>query len=98
MASEMIRPTAVNFLDQMLRSGDGNLRIHDLEISGRSGIVGKTLMESDLKNRFNILVLGTREPDETITFNPPPSYQIDRGTTLIIMGDIENIKRARKAI
>jgi len=98
MASEMIRPTAVNFLDQMLRSGDGNLRIQDLEISDHSGIIGKTLMESNLKNRFNILVLGTKKPDATMTFNPPPSHILDRGTTLIIMGDVENIKKARQAI
>lgn len=98
MASEMIRPTAVNFLDQMLRSSVGNVRIHDLKISDRSRISGKTIMESDLKNRFNLLVLGTKEPDGQITFNPPPSHLLKQGTTLIVMGDIQNIKKARQAI
>ncbi|MCD6584432.1 MAG: potassium channel protein [Desulfobacteraceae bacterium] len=98
MASEMIRPTAVNFLDQMLRSGDGNLRIHDLTISDQSDFSKKTLMASNIKNRFNLLVLGTKTPDGEITFNPPPDYLLEQGTTLILMGDIKNIQRARKTI
>jgi len=98
MASEMIRPTAVDFLDQMLRSGDGNLRIHDLKISDQSDFRGKTLMASNLKNRFNLLVLGTKAPDGEITFNPPPDYRLEQGTTLILMGDIKNIQNARKMI
>jgi voltage-gated potassium channel len=33
MASEMIRPTVVDFLDRMLRSKQGNLRIHQIIVS-----------------------------------------------------------------
>lgn len=98
MASEMIRPTAVSFLDQMLRSGDGNLRIHDLRISGHSGMVGKTIMESNLKNRFNLLVVGIRKPDGEMIFNPAPAYVLEKGSTLIIMGELENIQKARQSV
>ncbi|MDA8404414.1 MAG: potassium channel family protein, partial [Desulfobacteraceae bacterium] len=52
MASEMIRPAAVDFLDQMLRSGEGNLRIHELTIRPHSPLAGKTISESGLKNKF----------------------------------------------
>ena len=94
MASEMIRPTAVNFLDQMLRSGDGNIRIHELNITEQSPIKDKTLMDSDLKNKYNLLVLGAHKTDGTIVFNPPPSFMLTAGTTLIVMGNIEDIKKA----
>ena len=98
MASEMIRPTAVSFLDQMLRSGDGNLRIHDLKIPDRSSMIGKTLMESNLKNRFDLLVLGVRKPNREMMFNPAPSYVLEKRSTLIIMGNIENIQKARQTM
>ena len=98
MASEMIRPTAVNFLDQMLRSGEGNLRIHELKISEHSAMMGKSLMESNLKNRFNLLVLGVRQPAGTMAFNPGPSFVLEKGSTLIIMGDVENIRKARQTL
>jgi voltage-gated potassium channel len=98
MASEMIRPAAVDFLDQMLRTNDGNLRIHELNISDTSLISGKTIQESDLKTKFNLLVLGAKSLKGDTSFNPPPSLVLMPGATLIVMGDVENIKRAAQMV
>ena len=95
MASEMIRPAAVDFLDQMLRSGDGNLRIHELKISKDSHLSGKTILESGLKNKLNLLALGAKDANGHIQFNPEPTMTLTPGTTLIIMGDIRDIKKIR---
>jgi voltage-gated potassium channel len=98
MASEMIRPAAVDFLDKMLRSNDGNLRIHELNISETSPISGKTIQESDLRNKFNLLVLGAKRLKGEIAFNPSPSLVLTPGDTLIVMGDVENIKQAGQMV
>ena len=95
MASEMIRPAAVDFLDQMLRSGEGNLRIHELTIRPHSPLAGKTISESGLKNKFDLLVLGAKDADGNIRFNPEPSLAMEPNMTFIIMGDIRNIKKVR---
>lgn len=95
MASEMLRPAAVDFLDQMLRSGDGNLRIHEITVSDPSPLSGKTILESNLKQKHDLLVLGVKEGDGRITFNPPPSRRMSPGDTFIVMGDIRTIKKVR---
>ncbi len=97
MASEMIRPTAVDFLDRMLRSKQGNLRIHELKVSENSNLVGKNLMHSGLKSKFGILVLGKKEIGEDIQFNPQPTLLLNPGLILIIMGDVADIARAKKS-
>jgi voltage-gated potassium channel len=97
MASEMIRPTVVEFLDRMLRSRHGNLRIHELAISESSDIVGKKISESGLKDKFDLLVLGRRYATEEIEFNPSHLQVIEAGMKLIVMGEIENIDRVKKA-
>jgi len=97
MASEMIRPTVVDFLDRMLRSKQGNLRIHQIAIRENSDIAGKNLHESGLKAKFNLLVLAVRHDNGKIEFNPPASQVLTAGMTLITMGDVDNIVRARKA-
>ena len=97
MASEMIRPTVVDFLDRMLRSKQGNLRIHQIEVRQNSGIAGKNLHESGLKAKFNLLILAVRHDDGEIEFNPQPSQVLNAGMTLIIMGEVDNIARAKKA-
>ncbi len=92
MASEMIRPTAVDFLDSMLRSKKGNLRIHQLTVSQNGGLADKTIGDSRIEPEFDMLVLGSKKVDEEeIRFNPPDSMKMDIGMILIIMGDADNI-------
>lgn len=96
MASEMIRPTVVNFLDSMLRSSQGNLRIHQITVSENSAMEGRKIKETGLTDKFNLLVLGARQAAREIEFNPSPEQVLTNGTTLIVMGEVDDIARARK--
>ena len=96
MASEMIRPAAVDFLDSMLRSRKQDLRIHQITVSAHSSAVGKKISESGIKDKFNLLVLGAKQNSEEIEFNPSPSQVLKEGMTLIVMGNVDDIARARK--
>ena len=98
MAAEMIRPEAIAFLDNMLRSERGDLRIHQISVSGNSTLAGKTIMKSGLRDQFNLLVLGVRRKDGGFEFRPPSSSVLETGMTLIVMGDIDNINLAREAL
>ncbi|MFH1982701.1 MAG: NAD-binding protein [Pseudomonadota bacterium] len=94
IASEMIRPTVVNFLDSMLRSKRGNLRIHQIVVGSNSPMVGVAMKDSGLKSQYRLLVLGAQEEERDIEFNPDPMTPLRSGMTLIVMGDMEDIARA----
>jgi voltage-gated potassium channel len=98
IASEMIRPEAVEFLDNMLRSERGELRIHPIAVRENSDLVGKPILQSGLRDRFNLLLLGVRKKEGEFEFRPPSSFVIEAGMTLIVMGDIENIHLAREEL
>ena len=98
MASEMIRPAAVEFLDNLLRSERGELRIHQIPVGIDSLLTGKPIMKSGLRDQFNLLLLGVRRQDGEFEFRPPSSFVLEAGMTLIVMGDIDNINRAREAL
>ncbi len=98
MASELIRPAAVSFLDKMLRSAKGTLRIHEITVGGGSSMLDKSIMHSGLKDKFGLMVLGARQKGgQDIIFNPPPSMPLSSGTTLVVMGDVDQIAKAREA-
>ena len=97
MASEMLRPTVVDFLDSMLRSKQGNLRIHELRVSENSQYKGKTIQDSGFKAKYDILILGAKQPGREIRFNPTASTVLEEGMTLIVMGDVADIANAKKA-
>lgn len=95
MASEMIRPAAVDFLDSMLRSTRGNLRIHEIVIAEKSPLLDKNIIDAGLKQKFDLLVLGIRNNNKEIEFDPDPTRILASGETLIVMGEVENITRVR---
>jgi len=97
MASEMIRPTVVDFLDKMLRSSQGTLRFNELTLSEAGVFSGKTIGESGIKDKFKLLIVAVKEEQGSISFNPPPSLGLKGGTTLIVMGDVADIQKAKKA-
>ena len=96
MASEMLRPTVVDFLDSMLRSSQGNLRIHQVVVTTSATVAGKSIADSGLKDKHGLLVLGSKLPGQEIKFNPVSSEILKPGMTLIVMGNVENIAKVKK--
>ncbi len=96
MASVMIRPTVVDFLDKMLRSSQGTLRFNELPLSEGGVFSGKTIGESGIKDKFRLLIVAVKEADGTIDFNPSPGKSLAEEMTLIVMGDVTDIQKAKK--
>jgi voltage-gated potassium channel len=96
MASAMIRPTVVGFLDTMLRSRQGDIRIHELFIPYNSQLNGKNIIEPGLKDYFGLLILGLRYQNGDLEFNPSPSKTLENGMALIVMGETGRIVEAAK--
>jgi uncharacterized protein with PhoU and TrkA domain len=82
MASEMIRPTVVSFLDIMLRDRDSNLRVE--EVTVRNTLAGKTVSELDLGKYRHLLLLAVRTGEDWI-YNPPADYALTPGCILVVM-------------
>jgi len=83
MASEMIRPTVVNFLDNMLRGKDESLRVEEVPMS--PSLAGKALASLDLKKYPRTLLLAVKKGESWI-YNPSRSdYIIEPENRLIVM-------------
>lgn len=99
IVSEMTRPSAVKFLDTMIKQTTSTVRIEELTIGTGSAVVGKPLSGVPFKDRFNLLVLALMSPDgEKITYNPPANTTLTAGLVVIVMGEVANIKQAKEFI
>lgn len=87
MASEMLRPNVVTFLDQMLRWGDGSLRVEEAALGEGSSLLGRTLAEADLPGRTGVLVVALRSRGGDFLFNPPSDQRLAPGDVLIVLAD-----------
>ena len=98
MASELIRPEVNEFLDQMLRDKDKNLRLEEISIPEKSSFVGLMLKDTPIRRETRVLVVAVRENDRSFLYNPEPDFTIKEGTTLIVMGEAESVVKLRKIV
>jgi voltage-gated potassium channel len=98
LASELIRPEVNEFLDQMLRDKDKNLRLEEVTIEPASRLVGAMLKDTPIRRKTRALVVAVRATDRAFVYNPDPDYVIAAGTTLIVLGEAESIKQLREMV
>ncbi|HCY86331.1 MAG TPA: potassium channel protein [Desulfobacteraceae bacterium] len=94
LASEMIRPTVVDFLDSMLRSNQGNLRINQLSVNENSLFMGKAIADLELRKRFSLLLMGIKERGCDVEFDPSHDKVLNQPTELIVMGRTDDVENA----
>jgi len=82
MASEMVRPAVVSFLDTMLRDRGKNLRVEELSVP--EAFVGQPISALNLKRCGQTLLLAVRTGGDWV-YNPSETYIIDRENTLVFM-------------
>lgn len=97
LASELVRPTAVNFLDHMLRAHDRSVRIEDITIAKRSAFVGQSLHEIAPRRYANLMLLAVHPSEGAVVYNPPESHRVEAGCTLIVMGEAAGVAAMRAA-
>ena len=93
IASAMIRPHVVTFLDRMLKS-DESLRVEEVIVP--AGFIDRTISQLDLPDRNHIL-LALRENDQWV-FNPDTAHVLRMGMTLVIMATPEGRKAVEEAV
>jgi voltage-gated potassium channel len=82
MASEMVRPAVVSFLDTMLRDKEQCLRIE--EVCVPDYFAGKTISALNLNKYPNILLLAVKAQKDWV-YNPPAAYIIQPENTIVFM-------------
>ena len=91
MASEMLRPATVKFLDSMLRGQKAGVRFEDLEAG--AGADGRTLGEFKGAGAKGALVVALKAQGvDEYEINPLPEVKLKKGYVLVALGTPEELK------
>ena len=93
IASAMIRPHVVNFMDQMLRRDDG-LRVEEVRVP--EGFKPRAIGNLNLRSRDYVL-LAAHESGRWV-FNPEAGHEIRAGHALVFMATPEGRAQVEKAL
>ena len=96
MASVMIRPSVVTFLDEMMRASGQTLRLEETTLAASSALAGLSLAEADLGQRTGLLIVAIKSRDGTYQFNPQADTALKAGDTLIAIGTPDQLADLRK--
>lgn len=98
LASELVRPAVVDFLDEMLKDRERNLRIDELRIAEDGKAAGRTLRDLRLEDFPGVLLLAIRDVDGSWEYNPPRDRVVLAGQVLIYLGSPEDSRDLRSSI
>lgn len=91
IASEILRPHVVTFLDRMLRGKDKSIRIDEVDIPEGSPVHGKTLAQAAIHRKTGVLIIAYSKSrtEENFIYNPGPDLLLESGGVLVFIGNPE---------
>ncbi|MCF8086215.1 MAG: potassium channel protein [Desulfohalobiaceae bacterium] len=93
ITQKVLRPSITDFLDLAL-SGEGfELEMEELRIPEGAPVAGQTLVDSNIRGEFNIIIITLLRPDGARIYNPSPRETLQSGDTLIAVGPRDNMDR-----
>jgi voltage-gated potassium channel len=98
MANLILRPAVSEFVDLAVGRKSLALALEEVKVSEGSLLVGKTIIDSEVRNRYGIIIVAIARPDGKMIFNPPPSSTISEGDVLVALGELENLRKLTKSL
>jgi voltage-gated potassium channel len=87
----------VTFLDLMLKEQSKTLRVEEIALGADSPWVGKTIRQTEIHERHDLLALAVRQSGGQIKYNPHGDTVLAKGDVLIVMGEVHRVQEARRA-
>jgi len=98
MAQLIVRPTVIDFIDLTMYAGELGLRMEEMRVGKKASFANKKLMDSGIRQQYDIIVVAIKREGEEMIFNPRPDTMILPEDILIVLGDHSQITELEKAV
>ncbi len=85
MAISILKPVSVDFVETLIHKKDLEFEIEEIITAGSSPLIGKRLLESQIKQQTGAMIVAIKRNEEIIT-NPGADQVIAKGDLLIAIG------------
>ncbi|TPW19241.1 MAG: TrkA-N domain-containing protein [Elusimicrobia bacterium] len=98
LASEMVRPVTVSFLDSMIRDRAYTYRFEEVSLADASRLAGQAVSQlSAPGGRLPAIVAVKEGASGRYSINPDPGQKLVAGDVLVVLGSTEEIARLKAA-
>lgn len=92
IAHTVLKPAVVDFIEFATKSGNIDLQMEEIKIQESSKLAETTLEECGIGRELGIIIVGIKQADGNLRFNPTFRSAIKAGDTLIALGEISKLK------
>ena len=92
MAHTALRPAVVDFMRLATSSEHLDLSAEQLGLGAGSPLVGQSIRDAELRQRFGVIVVAIRRQEGHMEFNPSPDARLQAGDQLVLLGSAEKLR------
>jgi voltage-gated potassium channel len=92
MAHTALRPAVVDFMRLATSSEHMDLAAEQIELGEGGVLVGRSIRELELRQRFGVIVVAIRRASGDMEFNPSPDARLQAGDQLILLGSADKLR------
>jgi len=96
MAHAILRPTVIKFLEMAFADEKVDIQIEEIKIRSTSELAGKSMQDSGIRQRFDLMIIVMCKPGNQMVFNPKADTVIEAGDILVVVGSARNIKQLER--
>jgi len=100
MASTLIRPSVVSFLDVSTTGAEIDLRMEEAQVPSGSSLAGSSLAKAQIPQKTGLIVLALQRSTEPASYiyNPGPDTTLQEGDVMLVLGRPAQIADLRRYV
>ncbi|MCP4296336.1 MAG: potassium channel protein [Proteobacteria bacterium] len=83
----ILKPTINKILDKVSKVGKFKLDFEEMELFEGNTLIGKTLHQWGIKNKYNVIIIAIEKKDGQIVTNPKINYLFELGDIIVMMAN-----------
>jgi len=98
MAQRILRPTVTSFLDLAIGGNHADIHMEEIPVAESSRLNGIILQDSGIRQKYNLIIIAIKKPDDRMIFNPSFETRLGVGDTVIAVGDPVNLSKLQEEL
>ncbi len=98
MAQILKRPTVVDFIDIATMDSQLGLMMEEAKLGPGSNLIGKNLIESNLRKDFGVIIVAIKKLSGEMIFNPMPSERFEAGDVIVVLGKKDDLRKMNEVL
>lgn len=96
IAQALLRPRVLAYFDEIFSRSTIGLEIDEISLTEHSPFVEKTLADSPIRSKYNLIIVAIYRETGEIIYNPGSNTILHKNDTLIVIGKTDDLLKLQK--